>query len=478
MRALTRSVALLLVAAAAAAQRAPVKLPSRPALPPAKPFVYPSYALDSLPNGLQFAVIENHELPLVIVETAFAGSGPLGSSLLDADKPGSWGLMLSMLREGTATRSLPNISDEALDLGAQFRVPATPSFIPPWFRAPKSTWRPALALLADLVMNPTFADASFQRVKTQVSTALDRLPPATLANRILFTQLYNGEGPYRQFATSATLASITRDDVVQLHGKYVRPQNTVIVIAGDVTPTEAREAMRATFGSWARGGTTVAPIIPAPPTTPAPTTIYLKDSPGLPQSLIVTGLLVPGPESRDAAAIGAMTTVLGDFKVSSGSRIYTALRTERGLSYSASVQQLGRPVGEMGVLAAIAAVAPGVTDTAVTTMVKVFKDLRQERPVTAAELEFSKRSLLGSLPAVMEPVQAVADTMLASIRDRLPPDYMNTRVERIGSVTLPEVQAAAAKYLDSDHLAIVIIADRAKVEAALKATGIPVVIVP
>jgi predicted Zn-dependent peptidase len=55
---------------------------------------------------------------------------------------------------------------------------------------------------------------------------------------------------------------------------------------------------------------------------------------------------------------------------------------------------------------------------------------------------------------------------------------MNTRVERIGSVTLPEVQAAAAKYLDSDHLAIVIIADRAKVEAALKATGIPVVIVP
>jgi zinc protease len=63
------------------------------------------------------------------------------------------------------------------------------------------------------------------------------------------------------------------------------------------------------------------------------------------------------------------------------------------------------------------------------------------------------------------------------MRDRLPPNYLNTWVNRINSLTLPAVQAAAAKYLDPDHMVIVVMGDRAKIEPALRATGLPVVIV-
>ena len=92
--------ASLVFAATAAAQRQPVKLPSRPDVPPPKPFMYPVAQMDSLPNGLHFAVIENHEIPLVVVQTTLAGAGPLGLSYLDAPgKAGTIGLMLANLRE-------------------------------------------------------------------------------------------------------------------------------------------------------------------------------------------------------------------------------------------------------------------------------------------------------------------------------------------------------------------------------------------
>jgi predicted Zn-dependent peptidase len=132
----------------------------------------------------------------------------------------------------------------------------------------------------------------------------------------------------------------------------------------------------------------------------------------------------------------------------------------------------------MAPLAVLAQVAPGVTDTAVTMMVKVLRELRQEKPATASELEFSKRALLGRVPATLEQVDQVAAIVLASVMDRLPANYLNSRAQRLGSLGLPEVQAAAAKYLDPDHLTIVVVGDRSRVEAPLRATGIPVVIVP
>jgi zinc protease len=194
--------------------------------------------------------------------------------------------------------------------------------------------------------------------------------------------------------------------------------------------------------------------------------------------MVSAGMLVPGRDASDAAAIDALTSVLGDFSASSGSRFYRAFRIERGLSYGPSVQLMTRTIPEKSVLVARAPVAPAVTDTAVMMMVKVFRELRQEKPATASELDFSKQNLVGRLPLDLERVEYVGSVVLASIMDRLQPNYLNTWVKQLGAVGLPDVQAAAAKYLDVDHLTIVVVGDRAKIEAPLRATGIPVVIVP
>jgi predicted Zn-dependent peptidase len=192
----------------------------------------------------------------------------------------------------------------------------------------------------------------------------------------------------------------------------------------------------------------------------------------------VAGQVLPGRDNADATAIEAVAALLGDFSFSSGSRVYNAFRMERGLSYSPRVELGARPAPEPLPLFATLPVAPGVVDTAVTTLLKVFRDLRKEKPGTAAELDFAKRALTGRVASDLERVDGLASLVLVTMRDGLPADFMNRWVKNINNVTLPEVEAAAAKYLDPDHMAIVVIADKSRVEAALRGTGIPVVIVP
>ncbi len=470
---------MLIAATTASAQRAPVKLPPRPDAAPAKPLVYPKVTFDSLANGLRYAIVENHELPLVVVQTVLPGSGPLGVSFLDTPgKAGAWGLTLMTLREGTTLRSATQITDEVADLGTDMRFTSTTAFLHPMFRATRSTWEPSLNLLADVLINPTFPEAGVTRLQTALAGAMDRLAPASIANRTLYASLYGAESQYAQSATAASFKSLTREDVVGMHQKYLRPQNVMMVIAGDVSVAEARAALTKAFGQWQRGGTTTAPIVPQAPTAPAPTTIYLKDSPGLAQSLVVAGQILPGRDHADAEAIEALASVLGDFSVSAGSRVYNAFRIERGLSYSARVELGSRPVPETVPLVATFAVAPAVTDTAINVLLRVFRELREEKPATASELDFSKRNLVGRLPGDLERLDLLAANVAFAMRDRLPADYMSQWIAKINAVTLADVQAAASRYLDPDHMAIVVIADRSKVETALRATGIPVVIVP
>ena len=81
-------------------------------------------------------------------------------------------------------------------------------------------------------------------------------------------------------------------------------------------------------------------------------------------------------------------------------------------------------------------------------------------------------------PGSVERLDVFTNNVLGTIRDRLPEGYLNNRIARINALTLADVRAAAAKYLDPDHMVIAVAGDRARIEASLRATGIPVVIVP
>lgn len=462
----------------AGAQRS-TKLPPRPAaIPAAKPFLFPAFTLDTLPNGLRFAVIENHEIPMVTVRTAFSGYGPYGTWFLDPPgKEGAWGMLLSTLREGTTTRSTTQIVDDIADLGSEFSMSVPTTFNSPMFRSAKSTWVPTLALFGDMLMNPSIPTDRFERLQTTTATAIDRLSATTQATRLLVSTMFGSTSEYSRFATSASMKALTRDDLLAMKRMYLGPQNAIFVIGGDVTRAEVRRALTDVLGNWERATTTVGLIVPRAPEVRAPTTIYLKDAPGQANPVFVSGQLMPGRDHADGAAIEVLASVLGDAGVSSGSRVYRAFRTDAGLSYAPNVQLGSRPIPENVLLVGSFSVAPTAVEQAVNLWVQVVRELKGAKPILDSEMQFSKNNLIGGLPINTETLDGMTLQVINALRGRLPPTYLNDWIRSVSGLTQAQVQAAATLYLDPEHMPIVVIGDRSRIEAGLRATGFPVVIV-
>ena len=446
-------------------------VPARPTPGPIKGFVFPKITTLTLSNGLQLAVVENHELPIVAVRVGF-----LGSAFLDPPgKEGAWVLMMSAMREGTSSRSASAISDAAADLGTTI-LSSSPvvSLASMSFTTVTSAWRPALDLLADIVIHPSFPVNGLKRLQG-VQAASARPAPGPLAFRILSTKLFGSDHPYARFPIDSSVRRITRDDLIALHTMYLRPQNSVVVVAGDITPAKARAEVEKAFGSWERAASSIASKYLVPSAQPTPTTIYLQDLPGSTQSFIYSGQIAPSRGSVDAAAVEAVDAILGGN--SAGSRLYDAFRTTHGLSYNPATSIQWRPEPQAATWSSVTTVPAGKTDTAVMELVRVVRETRGDRPLTASELDFSRKNLVRNLPAQLETVDALATRTLIVLQNRLPVAFYNDYVTRMNSLTLADVQSAARKYLDPDHLVIAIVGDRAKLEAPLRATGIPVVIV-
>lgn len=463
--------ATVLLASAVSAQTAPPVL-ARPTPGPAKPYAFPKVTTVILPNGLRLAVVENHAVPVVAVRIGL----PPGALLDAPGKDGGWVLMLNSIREGTVTRSAAEIADAAADLGTNVSLP-TAGFpnAALGFTTARSMWQQALELLADMLEHPSFPADGVNRAQGVLASAASQSSAGVKAVRQLNVQLYGPTHPNGRFMTDSSVRRVTRDDVVALHSAYLRPENATIVVAGDVTPAAARAAVEKAFGGWEKGGTTVDWNVPAPNAI-GQTTIYLVDQPNLPQSYVLTGQLVPSRNNPDAPALEIADATLGGQTGSAGSRLVSTFRTQRGLTYTSTTALLWRPEPQPATWRAAISVGQAVTDTAVIEWLRIIRDLRGTRPLTAEELAFTRQNLIGRLQLTLES-SVIANRTLDVLQNHLPETFYTDYVRRMATVTLPEVQAAASRYFDADHLVIVIVGDRAKIEAPLRATGIPVVIV-
>ena len=97
--------------------------------------------------------------------------------------------------------------------------------------------------------------------------------------------------------------------------------------------------------------------------------------------------------------------------------------------------------------------------------------------VTPEELKTAQDNLVQGLPEEFASVAAVNGALNNIQFYDLPPDYYQRYPEHIRAVTAADVQRVAQRYIDVDHLAIIIVGDREKIEQPLRATGIaPIVL--
>jgi zinc protease len=465
-----------LAVSTAAAQRASTSsktsfdrsaIPTAGADPVAK---IPQWTKTTLSNGAQLIVVERHNLPLVNFTMSFVG----GANQFDpAAKPGLASLTSSMMTEGTTTRSGDDISNALQLLGTSigFGIGGEGGQIA--FRSLKDKFEPTLAILADEMIHPAFPDAALSRLKQRTIVNLRQIRDRTagIANVVYPKLLYSTDHPYGRTISEESVNTVTRDDIVAFHKTFFQPSRAVITVVGDITPTEAKTKIEKAFAEWPAGGAPANFDYPAPP-APKPTTIYIVDKPGAAQSTFSIGMVGPPRNTPDYYAIRVMNNLFGEqFQ----SRINANIREAKGWSYGVrSSYALGRGPGPFE---AGGDIQTDKTDSALVEFVKEIKGIRGAKPVTEDELKSAKAALIQSLPRRLATISGVSGMVSEIYVNGLPEDYWTEFQRGVNAVTIADVQRAAEKYIDADHLTILIVGDRAKIEAPVRATGIAPVVV-
>jgi zinc protease len=268
-----------------------------------------------------------------------------------------------------------------------------------------------------------------------------------------------------------TVKNITRDDIVSMHSQFFKPARAVITIVGDITLAEAKAALEKGLAGWKAGGEKATFAYPAPP-APTSSAIYIVDKPGAAQSTFALGIVGPPRNTPDYYALRVMNSMFGEqFQ----SRINANIREQKGFSYGVGSNfSYGRGPGAFR---AGGDIQTDKTDSALVEFVKEIKGIRGERPITDDEMSATKAALINSLPSQLSSVRSIGGLISSIYSQDLPENYWSTFPEKINAVTKEDVTRVARQYIDPDHMAIVIVGDRQKIEPGLRKTGIaPVVI--
>ena len=441
-----------------------------PPIGPTPELRVPAWTRSALANGAGLIVSEKHDLPLISFSITFLGGG---DQYEPAGKRGLASLTASMLSEGTRARDGEALSNALQQLGTSVGVSVGGESGSIGFTSTTSKFAATLDLLADMLVNSTFPAASLERLRAQRLVALNqaKAQSGAIANRVFQRVVYGDAHPYGQSTTEGTIAAITREDVIAFHQMYFKPGRAVVTVVGDVTPSAIQPIVEKGLAGWIAGGDK--PVFSYPP-VPAlrPTTIFLVDKPDAAQSTVSIG--IPGPPriSPDYYALQVMNTILGGMFQS---RLNANIREEKGYSYGVgSGFTFGKGPGPFRASGDI--VSPK-TDAGLIEFMKELRGMLGARPVTPDELKVAKEALVQRLPGTFASVGAINSAITGLWLQGLPDDYYQQYSKAVAAVTADDVVRVAKTYIDLDHLAIVIVGDRASTEGPLKATGVaPIVL--
>ncbi|MEP6492426.1 MAG: pitrilysin family protein [bacterium] len=426
----------------------------------------PSWTKVALSNGAQLVVLERHGLPLVSVQVNFIGGA---NQYEPAGRTGLAVFVANQMMEGTAHRTGEQIVNDLQMLGTNFSSPLISGESGRvTFVSTKEQLAPTLAIVADVMENATFPQDALERYRARILVNLTQAQDRTgsISADVFPKLVYGADHPYGRTMTEATVKSITRDDLVSLYKAYFQPAHAIVTVVGDVKPDEAKRIVEQAFAHWPAGGSMPSFAYPALPAA-KPTTIYLVDKPGAAQSTFRIGETGPARGTPDYYAIRVMNEMLG---VLFQSRLNRNIREEKSYSYGVgSGFQFGRGPGAFF---AGGDIMTAKNDSALIEFMKELRDIRGPRPPSDEEMAQAKASLVQSLPESFETLSGVNANVSSIYSQGLPEDYYAQFVRAVGAVTKEDVVRVAQKYIDLDHLAILIVGDREKIEGPLMATKI------
>ena len=397
-----------------------------------------------------------------------------------ADAPTARGLQsmtLSLLDEGTTTKTSQQIAEEQERLGAEVSASGTADRSTVAMSALSANLAPSLDLMADIVRNPAFAPAELERVRAQTLTGIAQQlkDPNAMASRALPYLLYGESHPYAStgVGNEQSVKAITRDDLLAFQQTWLRPDNLEIFVVSDRPLAEIQAQLDRHFGQWQ------APAAPkgvkqfsAPPARPTSPRIVLIDRPQSPQSVIVAGQITPVDPRSDITALQSANDVIGGNFLA---RINMDLRETKGWSY-----------GVRGSVAVNERVVPYIlsapvqadrTGDSIAALATNYRDFLTVKGTTDEELARIIANNIQQLPGRFETSSAVLQGMITNDLLGRPDNYYETLAPLYRAQTRATLDQAFRGAIAPEGFVWVVVGDASKIRPQLEKLKMPIEVI-
>ncbi|MEN6578484.1 MAG: pitrilysin family protein [Phycisphaerales bacterium] len=430
---------------------------------------FPDIQRGELSNGLKLVLAERHSVPIVdlrlLVDAGYAAD--------QFASPGTASLAMDLLDEGTKTRTSLEISEQLQMLGSSLGTGAELDACAVYLNTLKDKLDPSLELFADVILNPSFPQGDFERLRQQTLARIQRekMTPITMAIRVFPSLLYGSDHAYgcplTGSGTEASVSAMTREQLIEFHKTWFKPNNATLVVTGDITLDEIKPRLEKLFKSWTDGGVPAKNI--APVADKSKSEVYLIDRPGSQQSIIIAGFLAVPRANPQEEAIQLMNNILGgDFT----SRVNMNLREDKHWSYGASSMILPAKAQRMYFL--YSSVQSDKTADAMQEVQKELQGIAGDEPPTEEEFAKTQSNVVRGLPGSWETISQVAGSLEEIVQYNLPDDYYRQYPAKITGMTVQEVRQAAAQAIKPASLVWVVVGEKAKIDDSIRAMGLPV----
>ncbi len=434
------------------------------------PSSFPALQKTTLKNGMNVLLVQRKGVPTIVGNLIVNG----GFSTDVLSKPGMASLAMDLLDEGTKTLSSLQINEKLQLLGASLNTRAGLDVSTVSFSTLTQTFNPTLDIFADVLLNPAFSQKEFDRLKREHLDNIlqEKSEPFGIAIRVFPKILYGAGHPYSNplggSGYQSTVEAISLDEVRNYYSTWFKPNNSTLIIVGDVEMGTLITALESKLSAWKKGDVPKNAI--AQIKGGAGEKIYLIDRPESSQSIVLAGYLI-GPYGQVfQPALTALNNVIGGDFIS---RLNMNLREDKHWSYGAGSFVMDAR-GQRPLLAYVS-VQMDKTKESIQEIQKELTAITSDKPVTTDEFNRVQKNMILQLPGMWETNSSVAGSMVEKVVFGLPDDYFKTYDSKIRNLTCDELQKLSKVVILPGQVIYFVVGDKSKIIDSLKETGYEII---
>jgi len=274
---------------------------------------------------------------------------------------------------------------------------------------------------------------------------------------------YGANNPYAREPEYATVAAVTRQDLLDWHHAHVHPNNIILGIVGDFDSAAMEAKLRQAFGDWPKGPPVKEDKIEFQPAKPG---YYLIPKEDVNQSSIRMTELGIRRDSPDYYAAQVFNEAFGG---GFSSRLFKSIRTAQGLAYGVGAG-IGAAFDHPGIVRVSMSTKSATTVESIQALYKEIDGLAQN-PISDEEIKRAKDSILNSFVFNFDSPEKVLHERMSYEFYGYPADYLERYRAGIEKVGKEDVARAATKYLHKEKLAVLVVGNTADFDKPVDSLG-------